>query len=67
MNRLLYIMFYFYLNNYPTRPNKLQLLDKVGCLVRFDYFSSQAYSLGLSVQVFKQIHQKMKSLNVYDV
>ena len=42
----------------------LQLLNKVCSLVRFHYFPPTHGSFALSVDVFKNIHQKLKSLNV---
>ena len=45
----------------------LQVLDKVSSLVHFHYFFHKHGFLVLSVDVSKNIHQKVKSLNDYEI
>ena len=40
---------------------------KVSSLVHFDYFPHKHGCFALSVDVFKNIHQKLKSVNVYEM
>ena len=62
------MMFYFYLNNHLTPPNKLAI-DKKKFVLQYILTTSphKRGSFALSVDVFKNIHQKMKSLNVYEM
>ena len=61
-------MLHFYMNNYPTGPNKLAIVKPklaLWCiLITFPY---RRGSFALSVDVFKNIYQKLKSVNVYEM
>ena len=61
-------MLHFLLNNYPTRANKLAIVKpKLVLWYILTTFSYKHGSFALSVDVFKNIHQKLKSVNVYEM
>ena len=61
-------MFHFYLYNYPTRANKVAIVKrKLVLWYILTTFPHKRGSFALPVDVFKKIHQKLMSLNVYEM
>ena len=58
----------FLVEHYPTRANKLAIVKKRFVVWYFSTsFPHKFRHFALSVDVFKQIHQKLKSPNVYEM
>ena len=54
----------FYLNNVPTRPKKPAFLKKFISWYILTIFSTKHDSLKLSIEICKNVHQKIKILQI---
>ena len=62
------MIFHFYLYNYLTGADELAIVkSKLVLWYILTTFPHKRVSFALSVDVFKNIHQKLKSLNVYEM